>query len=238
MNTETNKSGRETADERLERYAKESNNAAAIMKRNRETSERLSKEMDLEVDFYEDGDSFYYKVEPKEESEPDFGYRVSVADVSTGQSHPDWGIVFPTKNSAVHYANERAKEGYRCRVSKANSRDMENWKIEMSYRNAPPALKLLRKSKELIDKSVTWIFAIVSITLFICAVVMATQEAKAFDCGCGALDNACLERCLHTPIIRHGPSIYGPNNLGDGMPRPLSEVHDDWCRADPDYYGC
>ena len=252
MNNQTNTSGRETADERLERYAKESNNAAAIMKRNRETSERLSKETGHDVDFYEDGIAFYYRVEPKEDPEPDFGYRVSVTDVNTGQSHIDWGIVFNTKERAIHYANTRANEGYRCRVARATSQDVHNWNVEQAYRNAPPARKLLRKSKELIDKSVTWIFAIITVTLFICAVIMATQEVKAQEVVCAYGTIGCITR-YSSPSIDTTPQynitppsqLYGPSLDGNaddffGTPglKPLNEVHDDWCRSDPDYYGC
>ena len=236
MNAETNKSGRETSDERLERYAREHNGATSGTERNRMRSEQFSKETGHDVEFYEgeQGQHFSYNIKPKGITKPHLGYSVYVEDAETSEAQPDWGIIFKTRSAAITHAIKRADEGCKCRVSEASNYDINCWEKRQKRLNR----SIIRKFwDECGDAIVFWLSAIAVVTVFSLAVIDA-KRAEAFDCGCGALDNACLERCLHTPIIRHGPSIYGPNNLGDGMPRPLNEVHDDWCRADPDYYGC
>ena len=236
MNTETNKSGRETSDERLERYARETEGATSSTERNRMRSEQYSKETGHDVEFYEgaQGEHFSYNIKPKGTTKPHLGYSVYIENAETSESQPDWGIIFKTRSAAITHAIKRADEGCKCRVTEASHYDINCWEKRQKRLNR----SVIRKFwDECGDAIVFWLSAIIVVTVFSLAVIDA-KRAEAFDCGCGTFDNACLERCLHTPIIRHGPSIYGPNNLGDGMPRPLSEVHDDWCRADPDYYGC
>ena len=81
----------------------------------------------------------------------------------------------------------------------------------------------------------------IMIAISLILTTLSPVKAHAFNCGCGLLDNACMEQCIRSHVPpQYGPSIDG--NVDDlfGTPglKPLNEVHDDWCRADPDYYGC
>ena len=247
MNNQTNTSGRETADERLERYAREMDGATSSTEHNRMRSEQYSKETGHDVEFYE-GEHFSYSIKPKGTTKPHLGYSVYIEDAETSETQPDCGIIFKTRSAAITHANKRADEVCKCRVSEASRYDIERWEKKQERLNRSSIRKAWDKCG---DAIVFWLSLIAVVTVFSLAVIDA-KRANAQEVVCAYGTIGCIAR-YSSPSIDTTPQynitppsqLYGPSLDGNaddffGTPglKPLNEVHDDWCRSDPDYYGC